>query len=172
MNFLSKNDYPQILVGNPIESIGRSSDMVWIGFGRRVATKDYKGNPICKSEIALHIQCPWKIADVINKKIELASSDIYEPVSTEEWDEKFNWDIQGGNLFDEKAQCWIASNSEVTVDSVKFNFVGDLNVHLSNKMELCVFVNSSTDIECWRILEADKSKPHFVVCGNGTSFVY
>ena len=162
--------YVNILIDQPLRSIGRAANMLLIGFGENISRVDYQGNNEEVSRIALHVQCPWRMVDKENKLILFARSDIYEPNSTVEWTEDFNWDIQGINMFDEKAKIWIESNPGLYVKDLRINIFRDLRVFLSNDTVLDVYVDSSTEKECWRLFECESGKEKFVATGKRIFF--
>lgn len=170
MKDLEIEDYLKILKDKPIINIGRASNMLWIGFGEPLKVYDYKGNEVTKSSISLHVQSTWRIINKGEKKIKVASSDMYTPNSNLEWSDDFNWDIQGNNLFDEKSKRWLGDN--IFVKDYKINRWGDLLLLFSNEDSLEIFVNVSDDSECWRLFENNSNKDHFVVTGQGVIFEY
>ena len=170
MGSIEIDNYLNILVNQPLRRIGRAANMLWIGFGETLMVTDSKGHIVEKNSISLHVQCAWRMVDRENKTILFASSDIYAPNSSTEWTSEFDWDIQGINLFDEKSKIWIDSNARIYIKDFKFNMWGDLLLFLSNGNILDIYVNNSTDKECWRLFEYKSGKDHFVV--NGMGFVF
>ena len=170
MGSIENDTYLKILVNQPLRSIGRAANMLWIGFGETLMVKDSKGHIVEKNSISLHVQCAWRMVDIEKKTILFASSDIYTPNSSTEWTSEFDWDIQGINLFDEKSKIWIDSNARIYIKDFKFNMWGDLLLFLSNGNILDIYVNNSTDKECWRLFEYKSDKEHFVVNGMGVVF--
>lgn len=69
-----------------------------------------------------------------------------------EWNESFDWDVQGNNLFDEKVKK-IFSSVDINVDYVSVSVNNDLKVGFSNSLILETFINVSSEIECWRFFE-------------------
>ena len=92
---------------------------------------------------------------------------MFEPTSTHQNDETFEWDIQGNNLFDERAAMLCCREPIITVRSVELSPTYDLKITFSNDYILEVFVCGSTDAGQWRLFEPGKSKSHFVVTGYG-----
>lgn len=144
-------------------SIGRASDLLWIKFGERAMDQKAEAGGMKRREYALDIQCPWRIKDKSNSGIILASYDIYEPNSQIEWNESFDWDVQGNNLFDEKVKK-IFSSVDINVDYVSVSVNNDLTVGFSNGLILETFINVSSEIECWRFFEKGKDE-HLVIYG-------
>ncbi|MDO5539042.1 MAG: hypothetical protein Q4F83_03055 [Eubacteriales bacterium] len=138
------------LQGKKIGSIGRWSNMCWITFGREVEILNYKGEKCKDREYSLHIQCPWRIRDE-KGEILLGLNDMYEPATTIEWSEEFDWDQQGNNLFDEK--CSTIFVGEVHVEQVELSPMNDLTILFSNRLRLECFVTISAREEGWRVFK-------------------
>ena len=89
----------EILKGTRLNAIGRAAAMCWISLGNLIEIESRSGLRTV-GQYALDVDCPWRIR--CNSKILLASTDMFEPASTHQHDETFEWDIQGNNLFDER----------------------------------------------------------------------
>ena len=50
------------------------------------------------------------------------------------------------------------------------NSVGDLKIDFSNGYVLEIFIDTSEEEECWRILKMESDEKHYVVYGKGVSF--
>lgn len=162
--------YLEKLQGESLVSIGRASNMLWLGFGEFVSTKNYKGEEVTKSALSLHVQCSWRVTNIENKQILFASSDIYEPKSTINWSEDFKWDVQGNTLFDEKSQKWFLENDMKKVKEWRMNRWGDLLLKLTNGDAIEIFVDSSSSQECWRLFEHENVNEDFIITGQGAIF--
>lgn len=158
-------DYINVLLNKPILKLGRACDLCWILFGNSFKEKNALGNEVEKGEYSLHLQCPWRIRSAIDFKIKLASGDIYEPSSNVEWNEDFDWDIQGNNLFDEKVEYLFQKDKLTFVEKVSIFESGDLEIVFSNKLILECFIAISKNEECWRFFKQG-SKKHVVIYGN------
>jgi len=161
----------QNMIGQTVNSIGRVADMCWLNMGDLVETETIMGKRTA-GEFALHLQCPWRIT--LGKNIIICSSDIYLPTSDQDsdaWDfdwSNFQWDIQGNNLFDEKAAQMFPNNSHISICHVNMNQYGDLTLLFTNKMRLECFVNDSTHTESWRFFKlGDSNEKHLVWMGTG-----
>ena len=162
-------DFINLLLNQPIIKIGRASDLCWMVFGKSFMEKDALGKTVERGEYSLHLQCPWRLCDSTNYTIKLASGDIYEPRSSVEWDEDFDWDVQGNNLFDEKVEYLFPKETSAIVRDASVSAHGDLQMIFSNMLMLECFVNVSTNQECWRFFKHGEKK-HWVICGNGKEF--
>ncbi len=116
------------------------------------------------NEFGLHVQCSCRMISEGRKEVIFASNDRFVPRSTEEWTDDFNWDVQGENLFDEKAKEWVRENKNVFIENYQFNELGDLRLVLSNGDVFEVMVNCSSR-EAWRFFECNVDTRHFVVMG-------
>lgn len=152
----------EILKGTRLNAIGRAAAMCWISFGDLIEIESRSGLRTV-GQYALDVDCPWRIR--YNSKILLASLDMFEPASTYQNDETFEWDIQGNNLFDERAAMLCSKEPIITVRNVELSPTYDLKITFSNDYILEVFVCGSTDTEQWRLLEHGKSTSDFVVMG-------
>lgn len=106
---------PENLIGKNVRKIGRAAAMCWIHFGRPVEIES-RGRKRIVGEFALDLDCPWRIRNS-SGGIELGSADMFVPASGHALDEDFDWDIQGNNLFDEKAKLLFPEGSQIVVTS-------------------------------------------------------
>lgn len=142
--------------------IGRASNLLWLSIGEPITCIDRRGEKVEKGTYALHVQASWRIISYEKKMIKLASSDMYMPKSSLEWTEEFNWDIQGNNLFDEKAREWFDKNAPLVLEECEWKDAGDLLIKFSNNDYLQVFVDCSAEEEMWRIFQCNTKEPHYV----------
>ena len=152
----------EILQGVKLNAIGRAAAMCWISFGDLIEIESRSGLRKV-GQYALDVDCPWRIR--CNSKILLASSDMFEPASTHQSDETFEWDILGNNLFDERAAMLCSKEPIITVRSIELSPTYDLKITFSNNYILEVFVCGSTDTEQWRLFEPGKSGGDLIVTG-------
>lgn len=146
-------DFIDVLIGQPIIKMGRASNLCWILFGKTIVEKGLLGEDIEKGEYSLHFQCPWKIIDTTDYTIKLASGDMYEPNSDNTLNDRFDWEIQGSNLFDEKVEDLFQGKNQIYVKSVNITKSGDMQILFSNMFMLECFVDVSTNQECWRFFK-------------------
>lgn len=159
---------PEELVGKSVCKIGRAAAMCWIHFGRPMEI-ELRGRKRIVGEFALDLDCPWRIRN-INGGIELGSADIFAPASGHSLDEDFNWDVQGNNLFDEKAKLLFPEGSQITVTAAGLSGNCDLTITFSNGLCLESFVNASSQEECWRLFMPDLEHGDLVVTGVGIEY--
>ena len=158
--------YLQSIKGKEISSIGRIANMMWIGVGKQSITVNVIGRNTLKSQFYFHIQCPWRLLDEKNY-IVLASQDIYSPSHIVQSWETFDWDKQGNNLFDVKAEKWFINSMPIYIIAIDLH-LGDLTLTLSNGSQLQTFIDSSTNIECWRLVNREGA--HLVVSRNNVQY--
>jgi len=168
-------EYIKLLIGEPLYGICREADMGDIGFGMPITVKNHRGVERIKSSFALHLQCPFRI--VSKDKIIFTAYDIYLDYSGE-WMPEMSWDVLGKNLYDKRTKEWFESNPSLKVENVEMSMQGDLKVIFNNGDKLEVFVNHSTDDECWRFFEmcsyedykSGIAHEHLVISGLGDNF--
>lgn len=153
------------LVGEKIYNIGRAAAMCWIHFGYPVEI-EIQGRKRFPGKFALDLDCPWRIRNS-NGKLVLGSADMFAPSSEHEQDEDFDWDIQGNNLFDEKAKYLFSKEISIVVTSAELNASNDLTITFSNGLILECFVNLSSQEECWRLFKTEARGGDFIVTGMG-----
>lgn len=154
-------DEIKILIGKKIRKIGRSGNMVWILIGNEIMQDNQKRR---KYEYALHLQCPWRIEEMGKKEILVADDDIYSPKKDVEWSNDFNWDIQGNNAFDEKV-TELFNNREYTICDCSQSCFNELEIKCIEGIRLVTFLNSSSNLENWRLLD-NVNRKH-IVCVDG-----
>lgn len=159
------------LIGQPVHSIGRAANMLDLHFGEDVIVPDRISKEKHVGTYSLHVQCPWRIINPEKRKVLLGSLDFYAPstrrLAAEDFDyNHFDWDVQGENLFDEKAQEWFAGLEHVTVVAARMNRFGDARIDLSNGDRIEIFVMATDDGECWRLFLSAKSTTQLVIYGD------
>ena len=156
-----------VLKNKSFRYIGRAGDLAWLGFGKDVIAKNYKGEERIVAQYSLHIQCPFRIS-CDGKKI-LGSGDMYEPNSSTPWTEKLDWNEIGISLYDEITLLLTQEleRNIIEVADIKTNAMGDVQIYLSNDYLIEVFTSSTSEIEEWRFFETGVEKDHFVITGVG-----
>ena len=155
------------LLNMPLNYIMRCGGMGDFGFGEDVLFTNFRGETRLVSKYGLHLQCAFRLVD--SKNILLANLDMYTNNSKTEWTEDFAWDICGANYYDEQTEKLMieVSKKNIIVTKIEANLYGDLKIEFSNGWILDVFVNESSDEECWRFLKMDNDSPHLVITGKG-----
>ena len=145
------NEYINNLIGLRVIKIHRYLDMLCINFGNT------------KRKCALHIQSPWKILDSNRRKVVVAYLDEF----TELCELKENQ--RAVTVFDKKISEQQSIIENLQVIACNINCVGDLQINFSNSYILRVFINTSENEECWRLL-MDSDEKHYVVKGKEILF--
>jgi hypothetical protein len=158
------------LIGLPLWAARRAADMQGFHFGaQRSGVARYgprKGESFTRGELALHIQCAWRITGQTG--LYVGSCDLFEKstgakgVSDDDWD----WGVSGANRRDELLAAWLAPNTYI-VTAASVDACGGFSLLLADGYQLDVFPDVSGDRECWRMLFDDDDREHLVVLGNG-----
>ncbi|MDL2262451.1 hypothetical protein LJC11_02995 [Bacteroidales bacterium OttesenSCG-928-I21] len=158
----------QQLVGLEFTRTTRTANMECLKFGvlHRI---DHKGIERQIGEFGLHLECPWRFTK--KNIILVGNDDLFEqPDEKAEYDENFNWDIQGGNLRDVKLDTFLKS-AKYIVKSVNADNLGGFELKFNRNIKLSVFPTLSSKAEYseyWRLLDnKDENKNHFVVGTTG-----
>ena len=159
--------YLELLVDQPIYSIGRIANKFWLGIGEEKFVLDRNGCTVKKSTYELHIQSTFRVVSKEKSEIIFASSDYYSPNSTTKEERDFQWDIRGNNLFDEKSQSWLNCGDIIYVKEYRINRWGDLMLVLSNGDYVEILVDTSDYTECWRLFKCGSDEESMVVTGDG-----
>jgi hypothetical protein len=152
------------LVGFEITKTTRSGATECLKFGTKFRN-DHKGIERQIGAFALHLQCPWRFTK--DNKILVGDNDLFEQTDeTGEYNEDFNWDIQGGNLRDVKLMNLLKSRGLV-VKSIEVDDFGGFELAFPKNIKLKVFPtlsSKSTYSEYWRLLDnRNNESKHFVV---------
>ena len=158
----------QQLVGYEFTRTTRAANMECFKFGTLYSV-DRKGIDRQIGEFGIHLQCPWRITQ--NDIILAGDNDLCEqPDENAEYDENFEWDIQGGNLRDVKLETFLNAGKYV-VKSVEADNFGGFEMTFNNNVKLTIFPTLSSKSrynEYWRFLDnRDEEKNHFVVSSSG-----
>ena len=157
------------LEGLPLASIRRIADMLVLHFGTmrtssRVDLPSLQNKPLGScGDIALHVQCPWRIENDI--EIITGRSDLWKPLRSQEHTLDTNWDHErDGNLQDEQIQRFEAIQRTHHVENVCILTNGSISLDFDTGYRLIVFPSGSVG-EDWRIFRSDTDRPHLVVSG-------
>lgn len=150
------------LEGQPLLYIGRATDMLWMGFGKLVKIKNYKGLEDEKGEFAVHVQCPWRF--VHQEKVVVGSRDIYMPRNGIS-DHEFDYEKRGLSIFDSICEAFNSEWIPLLVSEVCVDIFGTLKIIFANGLVFETFINSVTTDEYWRFINF-QTKEHIVVFDN------
>lgn len=130
---------------------GIAAGMLTMSFGASVSRISHSGEKITTGEIALHIQCPWRI---IRDQVVLVGSSDYGAIEDEE--------EAIGYIHDRLAAVF---SDEPRVEAIESREGYAFRMRLSNGALLDVLpTQSHTDDypEFWRIFRVASDAPHFV----------
>ena len=153
----NETSYLYSMNGTPLNNICLEGDMIDIGFGREITAKDLSNARRKRPQFNLHIQCPFRILRPNRTKV-VASYDTY-----------IKPDIQSCEFrtqFEYLINQWIQNSGCLYVKNVKLDQTGDLAITLSNADLIEVFIDTTTDAECWRFFEIGSDIGHLVAYGN------
>lgn len=142
-----------VIIGAKNIRLGRIVDMIWIAM-KGTDGRDY----------ALHMQTFFRFSS--RGKILITDADKFQPLSPDIDYETFDWDVQGSNLLDKWCEEFNRDFSGNTVvESVEINNFGDLKICFDNSITLTVYINTTSDDECWRFFIWHGAEEHLVITG-------
>lgn len=143
------------IIGAEKIRIGRAADLIWIAM-KGVDGKDY----------AIHMQTFFRFCN--NEEVLITDMDKYQPISPMTDKEDFDWDVKGSNLLDKWCDEFNRNLSDsIIIDSIEINDFGDLKICFSNSITLTVFVDTTSNDECWRFFVWREKERHLVITGRG-----
>jgi hypothetical protein len=157
-----------VLEGKALWRCLRAADMATFDFGRRRESFDSRGNTKEVGELALHVQCPWRITredDVV-----VGSRDLYYPADYDESQDvpgDFDWEQHPNRRDKLLVSLFHDGTRELLVKRVEVGAAGSLHILLSDDFCLDVFPADSLSLEHWRLFVPDNDAPHFVLTGRG-----
>ena len=160
-----------VLLGKPLWGSHRVVDVQAFKFGAQVVVLDRRHGTRVVGEIALHIQCAWRIVGPAG--IIAASQDRYVPAGDPRNEPSdFRWDVLGANRCDERIEALfeVQLTSALLLTEVVADEVGSFSLTFTDGFRLDVFPDSSLTHmhdEYWRLLEPAMESGHFVISGSG-----
>ena len=143
-------------------------DMAMFDFGALRNSLDSKGNARVVGEVALHVQCPWRIAR--EDEVIVGSCDLYYPADYEGDGgaaENFDWE-RNVSRQDKLLESFFQNGTrQFIVRDVAVGAAASLHVALSDGFFLDLLPVDSLSIEAWRLFQPDIEHSHFVVTGKG-----
>jgi hypothetical protein len=149
------------LVGLPLRTIGRASNLLWLHFGEWRTVPAARGGTRTVGQWALHIQCDWSISKFGSPVI--SSADYY--VSPKGADLGNDWDITGANRFDQLANTLRAEfeTAPLNVASMDCGDAGMFSMRFDDGSELIALPVEGGLDEAWRLFQPGTELAHFVV---------
>ncbi|HXX18647.1 MAG TPA: hypothetical protein VEJ46_04535 [Candidatus Acidoferrum sp.] len=140
--------------------------MAMFDFGERKKIIDSKGAEKETGEVALHVQCAWRIAS--SDRIIVGSRDLQYPADYSEDREvpdEFDWD-RHPNRQDKLVRLLFADGTkQFMVQNIEVGAVGRFRAVLSGELSLELFPDDSLPLEHWRLFLPHVHQPHLVVTG-------
>jgi hypothetical protein len=163
----------QVLIGLPLQDIGRAAGIVWVHFGKLREVPAYRGGMKNVGTYALHVQCAWRLTG--STGIVTGDRDMFLAAGDDPFtdDEAFDWSVPGSSRCDERLRIFFQhqEGSSLIVESVhQVDNIGSFQLILSKSYRLEIFPNDSLDgldNEYWRLFQPGTKQPHFVVTGKG-----
>ena len=149
VNVMTKQEMVDRLPASKFVDIGRCASMEWLIFDDG-------------EELSLHLQCSWRL--IVNDQLRLVSDDIFEQPEGQEYDENFDWDVQGDNRFDHLASD-LKRELPLAVRSVHLSSENDLVIEFDKGSLLYVFAGRPLDAEAWRFFVHHGESSHLVAVG-------
>ena len=164
------------LIGQKFQYIGRSIDLCWIGLGDLIPVINHKGEEVTRAKYALHILSNFRIWQPSNSNFRIGYGDMFNPCGGVERPEDFDFDIQGGNFYDEKVVI-LQQDSELMsgliVKTVEMNEMFDLKIVFENGVILQTFSDCFCEsVELWRVFTFGENRKRIIVCGTGIDNVF
>jgi hypothetical protein len=157
-----------VLKGKVLWRCLRAADMATFDFGERRKSYDSQGKPREVGELALHVQCAWRVTR--DDRVLVGNRDLYYPADYRYGGETpvgFNWE-RDPTLRDKLIHSIFQNaGQELVVESIEVYEAGGLHIVFREGACLDVLPCDSVSDEHWRLFEPDKDTPHFVVTGGG-----
>lgn len=125
-------------------------------------------------ELALHIQCPWRIEGpdgiVTGSRDLWCPAEVGDDLDWESWDHEKGENLQDkciGSLlggFDPQTRSFVSLRHDLLVTGVEADSFGGAVITLSEGYRLALFPAGTRD-EDWRFFRPGADGPHFVVSG-------
>lgn len=138
------NQITNILINQKLNNIKRVAAMLCLGYGGFILDKDKDKIPL----YSFHIQCPYRF--ILNNKIILASYDI-----SKRFQKNFD-DAAENTIFDEIVKKIFLPLLPLKIIHIKISNFGDIEIIFENKMIFQTFIDSSQEVEHWRLSDETK----------------
>jgi hypothetical protein len=152
------------LIGKVLWTCQRAAEMATFQFGQRTKRLGLNGKEKEVGELALHIQCPWRITS--GNEIFVGSRDVYYPVDSDgrQASDDFDWD-RSPNRRGELLNRLFNGNRLFIVHSTELGPGGSLRIEFENGFLLEAFPDNSLSLEHWRFFSPGDDRSHFIVAG-------
>lgn len=154
-----------VLVGKTLWRCTHAADLAAFQFGSPREVLKFDGERALVGEYALHVQCPWHIAEAA--KIIVGSGDVLYPADRVSLGEEKPSADKQLNRRDALIETLFQNGRTFKVESISAKPGLGLEINFYEGLALEVFPNDSSADEHWRLLRPNFAEPHFVVTGNG-----
>ncbi len=148
------------LVNLPITYLGRSADMLDIGFGDEKIVQTINGEKI-SNILNLHVLTGFRL--IRESNIIFSSKEMFDPASGDYI--SFQWDKPGSSLLDAQMNEFTSKFPNLRVIRTVLSRLGDLSIYLEKDFCLEIFV-LSTESENWRLFDDNPNTSHLVMYGS------
>lgn len=164
------------LVGRSLWDSTRAADMEMFQFGERVTNLDFRGNSRTVGELALHLQCSWRIVSL--GRVLVGDRDLWTP-RTGVSDDGFNPTSKSGMTMSRRdelmEQFLLHGEPAHVVAKADTSAVGDLHLLFADGCGFDAFadegyaeaVGDEAPDECWRLFSPGTDDAHLVVWAGG-----
>lgn len=161
-----KNHLRRALVGEKLQYIVRSCELIDFGFGELFRRKNSRGYEREVASYALHLLCPFRIA--MEGRCLTGSEDLYKNASPSNG--AVDLGVQDSCVFDKKLERIRHFLTEETVTEVTITEDGDIDLQLTT-LRITAFCTGSDEDEMWRFFEVGTGSPHIVRNGCGYELI-
>ena len=164
----SINDALQDLVGQPWWGATRAASMIMFSFGPKHEHVDRHGRSIARGEIALHVQCPWRLSN--KESVIVGSTDLARepenppPVTDRGSDPPTQADVALAAVLAESGPLEVSGAVPDAAGGLRIEFREGFRLELSP-------ITAENDDEYWRLFRPDSDRPHMVVSARGVEWV-
>ena len=163
------------LIGRGLWDSTRAADMEMFQFGARVTSQDFRGKTRTVGELALHLQCAWRIVSL--GRVLVGDRDLWTP-RTGVSDVDFHPTEVAARLSrrDELMERFLGHGEPAhVVAGVNVSPVGDLHLSFADGCSFDAFsdlgyaetVGEEAPDECWRLFSPSTDAEHLVIWAGG-----
>ena len=144
----------------PITYLGRSADMLDIGFGDEKIIQTINGEKYSNT-LNLHVLTGFRL--IRKNKIIFSSKEMFDPSNGDY--SSFQWDKPGSSVLDVQMKDFITNYPNLKVLRTVLSSFGDLRIYFEKDFCLEVFI-LSTESENWRLFDDNPNTSHLVMYGS------
>jgi hypothetical protein len=156
------------LRGKALWRCSRASNLAMFDFGQRRTVRDPRGKEKVVGELALHVQCAWRITEI--GRAVVGRHDLYYPADHPPEaivPGEFDWEHDPNRLDKLISSLFQNGTREFVVTAVQLGNAGGACLSMSDGLFLELFPDHSLMIESWRLFRPGQ-QGHLVVSGGIT----